>query len=99
MTTISPALPSGVVLGQPSATTPTQTPTTVTLDIDQAATRQFAQRNGAFVNRVNDRLLVGAATVNEGNMPRVVLDWLSTITGAEPTTELAQLASLSTIGG
>lgn len=64
--------------------------------IQQTATAQFFQNYGAFVNRINDRALVGAAGVNDANYPVSVKDYVET--AMSNTTTLSQLASLSTIG-
>lgn len=57
----------------------------------------FYQQNGAIVNRMNDRILLGAATVNSGNATGVgTQDWLQAI--IPDTTSISQFTSLSTIG-
>ena len=37
----------------------------------------FFTQNGAVINRVNDRMFVGAATQCSGNFPQTTNDWLS----------------------
>lgn len=46
--------------------------------INQAGTNQHFAQNGAGIHRMNDRIFVGDATVNDGAFPNVVLDWFST---------------------
>lgn len=69
----------------------------------QAVTGNFYQNEGGFVNRMADRLLVGAATINDAFDPfsspgNVTKDWLSTYQaeiGLNPTSE-ATFASMPT---
>lgn len=51
---------------------------------------------GANIWRLRDRLLVGGATVNDGNLPAIVSDWLEQ--ERQYTTQNSQIAVLSTIG-
>ena len=70
---------------------------TITGPINQAATGQFYQQNGAVIDRLNDRVFVGNATVNSGNATGVgAQDWLQLI--VPDTTSTAQFASLAQIG-
>jgi hypothetical protein len=46
----------------------------------QSATGWHFAQNGARINRLNDRLFVGAATTNDGAFPNSSKDWLSTYT-------------------
>jgi hypothetical protein len=46
--------------------------------IQQAPTGFFFSGNGAQVNRFNDRMLVGDATVGDAAFPNVAKDWLAT---------------------
>lgn len=71
--------------------------------LTQTATGQFYENLGAKVNRLNDRLFVGDATINDGDA------WTGTGSGDQdyvsqnipqgPTTALSQFASLSSVGG
>ncbi|GLS44355.1 hypothetical protein [Methylobacterium brachythecii] len=59
---------------------------------------------GAKVNRVNDRLLVGAATANSGDFPATTKDWYEQLEAGTThpigfRTSWAQTASISTNGG
>lgn len=45
--------------------------------INQTTTSQHFAQNGARIHRLNDRLLIGAATVNDGAFPNVSQDWQS----------------------
>jgi len=65
--------------------------------ITQTATGQFSESAGAIVDRLNDRVFVGAATVNDGNVPSTTKDYCESI--IPDSTTLSQFASLSTIGG
>lgn len=42
-------------------------------------TGQMFQNNGAVIHRLQDRLFLGLATVNDGNFNNVTKDWLSTL--------------------
>lgn len=46
--------------------------------VQQVSTGQFFANTGAQVNRINDRVFIGGGTVNDGNLPNVARDWLST---------------------
>jgi len=63
----------------------------------QLATGQFFQNLGARVNRMNDRLFVGAATVQDGTLAGAQ-DYVSINIPQGPTTGIAQFAAYSTIG-
>ncbi len=52
---------------------------------------------GASIQRLNDRVFVGAATVNDGTAARTGKDWVEAL--IPNTTNVAQFASISTIGG
>lgn len=53
--------------------------------------------NGAIVNRISDRLFVGAAAaVNGGNVPESPKDWLETLFNG--ATQNAQMVAISTLG-
>lgn len=45
--------------------------------ITQSATNFFYQNQGANIQRLNDRVFIGGATVNDGNTPNVTQDWLT----------------------
>lgn len=45
--------------------------------LNQAPTGAFFENAGGVVNRINDRLFVGAATLNDGNFSSPNQDWLS----------------------
>lgn len=62
--------------------------------INQKPTGQFFQDNGAVVDRFNDRVFVGPATVNDGNFPNVVQDWLAIEIAPDNPVEAAQMAVL-----
>jgi hypothetical protein len=65
--------------------------------ITEPATGQFFENYGANVNRLNDRVLIGAAADNDACAPNVVKDWLEAVVGN--TVLASQAAVLSTIGG
>ncbi len=44
---------------------------------DQATTTKFFANNGSGIWRINDRLFVAGATVNDGAYPNVTQDWLT----------------------
>jgi len=46
--------------------------------INQPASGAHFAQNGAGIHRLNDRLFVGAATVNDGLFQNITKDWLST---------------------
>lgn len=46
--------------------------------MNQASTGAHFSQNGAGIHRLNDRLFIGDATVNDGAFPNVTKDWLST---------------------
>lgn len=54
---------------------PSATPTFGVLSM--AGSGKFFTQNGANINRLNDRVLIGGATVNDGAFPNVTQDWLS----------------------
>jgi hypothetical protein len=66
--------------------------------INQKPTGQFFQDNGAVIDRFNDRVFVGPATVNDGNFPNVVQDWLAIEIAPDNPVEAAQMAVLSQNG-
>lgn len=45
--------------------------------IDQPATNKHFTQNGAGIHRLNDRVLIGGATANDGAFPNVGRDWMS----------------------
>lgn len=61
------------------------------------ATGHFYQSTGAIVNRLNDRLFVGAATLQSGNAAGTG-DYVTTNIPQGPTTSVAQGGAFSTIG-
>ena len=67
-----------------------------TATFDQDATGYFWADAGARIHRMNDRLMLGDATVNDGEAVPTVKDWLETI--RDNTTKNSQLAVLSSIG-
>lgn len=72
-TTLSTFLPP-----DSSVTSSKIAPGAVTADkIQQVASGQFFSGNGAQVNRFNDRMLVGDATVGDAAFPNVNKDWLA----------------------
>lgn len=46
--------------------------------ITQSGTSQHFGQNGARIHRLNDRILIGGATANDGLFPNVAKDWLTT---------------------
>jgi hypothetical protein len=84
-----------IVLGTVYATLATAIPI-----VDQPASMaQFFADQGGIINRMNDRLFVGANTiVNDGNSSATnsTKDWLETMRPA--TTSVSQIAALSQIG-
>lgn len=65
--------------------------------LSQATTGKFWARDGASINRQNDRVLVGAATVNSGDPNGVgTQDWMEQLRAY--STSISQHASISTIG-
>lgn len=46
--------------------------------LTQASTGQFFAQNGATINRMNDRVFIGGATVSDGAFPPVTNDWFQT---------------------
>lgn len=76
---------------------------TATANVTQASTGQFYQNLGANINRLNDRTLVGGATINDGyawnGTTHGNQDYVSQNIPQGPSTALAQTASLSTVGG
>lgn len=53
-----------------------------TTAINQSSTGNFYLGNGARINKINDRLFVGGATVNDGAYPNVSKDWLASFQGS-----------------
>jgi hypothetical protein len=45
--------------------------------VTQAITGGFFEQNGARINRLNDRLFLGGATINDGLFPNVTQDWFT----------------------
>jgi len=72
------------------------TPTTGA--ITQKATGQFFTQNKAIIDRFNDRVFVGPATVNDGAYPNVTQDWLAIEIAPQNPVESAQMAVLSQNG-
>jgi hypothetical protein len=66
--------------------------------LTQSQSGQFYQNMGANINRLNDRVFVGDATVNLGNSGSNQ-DYVSQNIPQGPSTSQAQEASLSTVGG
>jgi hypothetical protein len=65
--------------------------------LTQTATGQFYQEYGATIDRLNDRVFIGAATVNSGNPSGVgAQDWLESLIPL--TTSIATFASIAQIG-
>lgn len=64
--------------------------------INQVPTGQFYSDLGARIDRFNDRVLVGAATVGDGKQTPTTRDWLDAL--ITPSTSTAQLGVLSTVG-
>ena len=66
--------------------------------LNSVATGQFYQNNGAIVNRLNDRLLIGAATAQDGNTPEVTKTWLGQAASGEylylDSTSVLEVASI-----
>lgn len=62
-----------------------------------ASTGQFYQNLGAIVNRVNDRVFIGAATAQDGTLAGVQ-DYVSQNIPQGPVTAISQTASYSTQG-
>ncbi|PRH24356.1 hypothetical protein C6T56_04415 [Burkholderia multivorans] len=51
--------------------------TPVSGTVTQPRSGKFFVQDGAEINRLNDRLFVGGATVNDGRFPNIEKDWLS----------------------
>lgn len=73
-------------------------------EINQPATNLFFSQNGAAIQRFNDRVFIGGATINDGAFPDVSQDWLSayqhsltpqTGTSIAPAVRSAQAAALT----
>lgn len=73
------------------------------LGIQQPNSGTFWSSSGAAVNRFGDRVFIGDAVVNDGALPNVNKDWLSTYfstyTPSSYYSEFAQGMSLTSIGG
>lgn len=68
----------------------------VTSIITQTPTGFFFAQNGARINRINDRLFIGPATLLDGAFPSTNADYLSTlIPNVAATTQLYVLSSVS----
>ena len=68
--------------GTAVVTVATQTGGTISGGIQQNQTGQFYVSSGAQVNRINDRLLVGAAaTAQDGNSGAIGKSWLAAVAG------------------
>lgn len=64
--------------------------------VTQPQTGNFFVEDGGIVNRMNDRLFLGAATLADGGYPNGgTKDWLSTISDLGWATSIAQLVALS----
>jgi hypothetical protein len=84
------ALPTGYF------TPPVVIPIGVDLGAQQLPTGHFFANDGARINRLADRLFVGAAVMNDGRRPNVAKDWLSAEMGWPVFT--AQFAVVSPVG-
>jgi len=62
-------------------------------DFTFPATGEFWANDGATVLRVNDRLLVGAATENDANKPPTDIDWLTALVNWPVLNGLAAITS------
>ena len=74
----------------------------LSLGIQQPASGKFWSSSGAAVNRFGDRVFIGDAVANDGALPPVNKDWLSTYFSGYTSsyyTQFAQGMSLSSIGG
>lgn len=60
------------------------------------ATGQFYENDGAIIGRLNDRIMIGGATINDCDNPNLIQDWLTQQTGLGWPVFTAQLAVLST---
>lgn len=71
--------------------------------INQTSTGQFYENLGANIDRLNDRVFIGAATINDGQAWNGTThgdqDYVSQNIPQGPSTAVAQIASLSTVGG
>jgi hypothetical protein len=65
--------------------------------INQGETGHFYQDQGGHINRMADRLFVGAAVVNDGHASPTTMDWLSYYVSWSVLT--STFASLSHVGG
>lgn len=72
---------------------------TASTAITMPASGHFYSNSGGKINRMQDRLFLGAATVNDGANPNVVQDWASVAIPGGLITSVAQFASINTIGG
>lgn len=62
----------------------------------QPSSGDFFSTDGAVINRMNDRLFLGAATVADGGYPNIgTKDWLSSIPDLGWATSIAQFVALS----
>lgn len=62
----------------------------------QPRSGDFFSTDGAVINRMNDRLFLGAATVADGGYPNIgTKDWLSSIPDLGWATSIAQFVALS----
>jgi len=75
--------------------------------LEQSSTQQIYAQNGAKINRMNDRLFVGDATVYDGVYPTASPDWLSQLqantfgvnSGSVPFAQFASLTNTSVSAG
>jgi hypothetical protein len=75
--------------------------------INQVSSNQIYVGSGALIQRLNDRLFVGAATVNDGAYPTSSPDWLSQLQagtfgvngGSVPFAQFASLTNSSPFAG
>src|SRR6185312_9549745 len=57
------------------------------INFNRASTGSFFVQNGAIINRFNDRIFLGGATINDGVYPTVVKDWLTNFYDANGYTQ------------
>ena len=61
------------------------------------ASGQWYQNSGAYVTRLNDRLLIGAATVSDANLPNVTQDWLTQFQNSVSISPLPRQGNLTVL--
>jgi len=65
---------------------------------NMTSTGNWYQNSGAYVQRFNDRMLVGGATIGDGDSPNTTQDWLTAYQnsfGIPPSCPVAELCALN----